>query len=208
MTQGIKSLFGIGRFQKGIIVISFFMLVGVQLYACYMGLFAGVEDVYWENGLLENVQVVTLFAALLMFARYLKDLPRYNFIINLVMTLLCFTFLLRELQVEDFDIPTIFIVLFSGLGKWIFLTALWVVLGLYALRYFSVYWKNFQIFARTGFSILIISGGVFLLLGDVFEKHIFPTVHFRFYEESLELVGFYLLFVAGLISGQQMRLED
>ena len=97
----------------------------LNLTLVYFLIFYGNQGLYGENGLLENIQAILLALGTFLFLAP----PQYNAYSSLryALALLCFSFLLRELDVEQMDIPVILQALGSGRGKRVLLLLLWGV---------------------------------------------------------------------------------
>ncbi|OQX58548.1 MAG: hypothetical protein B5M52_05265 [Helicobacteraceae bacterium 4484_230] len=151
-----------------------------------------------ENGVLENLQVLILFISMLIFliaSIYSKKRDRAVLFSG---ALLCLTFLLREVDVEDLDVWQIFIFLGSGAGRNVFLSVLWLMM-------FVVVWKDFSyyraLFVRLLFAMpggLFVTGGILLLAGSLFDNNVFDVKFYRLYEELLEMNGYYFILLSSI----------
>jgi hypothetical protein len=153
--------------------------------------------IYAENGLLENIQACILaitFVVYLVNSAVEKNCCR---LILLSCSLLCYAFLLRELDVEKFDIPYALQMVGSGVGRNTTIAIAFLALFFYAARYFSFYKVEVVNFLRTRPGSLLIMAGVFLILGSVFED-IYAITHHVFIEESLELFAYVLIMLSSL----------
>jgi hypothetical protein len=153
--------------------------------------------IYAENGLLENIQAGILaitFVVYLVNSAVEKNSCR---LILLSCSLLCYAFLLRELDVEKFDIPSVLQMLGSGIGRNLTIAIAFFALFFYAARYFSFYKAEVVNFLRTRPGSLLIMAGVFLVIGSVFED-IYAITHHVFIEESLELFAYGLIMLSSL----------
>ncbi|MDP7404141.1 MAG: hypothetical protein QF782_01745, partial [Porticoccaceae bacterium] len=77
-----------------------------------------------ENNLLENTQVLVLLLSLMLSIRTAINRVRKDKIISIFFSFLSFGFILREIDLEDFDLPTWIIVLGSGSGRTILLVTI------------------------------------------------------------------------------------
>ncbi len=153
--------------------------------------------IYAENGLLENIQACILaitFVVYLVNSAVEKNCCR---LFLLSCSLLCYAFLLRELDVEKFDIPYALQMVGSGVGRNTTIAIAFLALFFYAARYFSFYKVEVVNFLRTRPGSLLIMAGVFLILGSVFED-IYAITHHVFIEESLELFAYVLIMLSSL----------
>ena len=163
----------------------------------YVATIAGKPFIVYENELAENFQGLMLFASMMIFAVYLFRCDQSLQAIVSCGFLFFLTFLLRELDVESFKIPTLFIQLGSGHGRNIILLSLWLI----ALAYFFEHARqNIHIVRQLFLSRpgkLYVIGGLMALLGeilDVLGGHGIPL-----YEELTEIIAYYFM-LAGAIS--------
>jgi len=163
----------------------------------YVATVAGKPFIVYENELAENFQGLMLFASMMVFAVYLFRCDQFLRAIISCGFLFFLTFLLRELDVESFKIPTLFIHLGSGHGRNIILLSLWLI----ALAYFFENARqNIRIVRKLFLSQsgkLYVIGGLMALSGeilDAFGGHGIPL-----YEELTEIIAYYFM-LAGAIS--------
>lgn len=162
----------------------------------YVATIAGKSFIAYENELIENFQALMLFISMLVFAIYLFRCDQSLQVITFCGFLFFLTFLLREVDVESFKIPGIFIQIGSGHGRNIILLSLWLI----ALTYlFANTGQNMRIVRQLFHSragTLYVIGSLMLLLGeilDVIGGHSIPL-----YEELTEVIGYYFMLVAAL----------
>jgi len=174
------------------VFIAYLLVMGFN----YVATIAGKSFIAYENELIENFQALMLFISMLVFAIYLFRCDQSLQVVTYCGFLLFLTFLLREVDVESFKIPGIFIQIGSGHGRNIILLSLWLI----ALAFF---------FERAGQNILIVRqlfhsrpgkwyviGVLMLLLGeilDVIGGHSIPL-----YEELTEVIGYYFMLVGAI----------
>lgn len=171
-----------------------FLIIAVVIWSFCSVMLFNDPSVYGENNLLENTQVLTLLLTLILFTLPILDRFRNDRLLSIFFSFLALGFILRELDVEKFDLPSIMITLGSGEGRNIIL-AIGVLSTLaYALFKFRYYLDLAICFirGRTGFATL--AAGLFLVIGDIFEN--FQIQHHILYEESFELVGYSVLLMA------------
>lgn len=208
--QGFPSLKGCHK--KGVSVKSFLDIaraitmvafVGVLLVSSY-GVFAlGRSDLYSENGQLESIQAAVLAMACVIFLLPVVFEQRSDKLILLFFAWLCYAFVLRELNVEDFErIPES--IRFFGFGKGRNMTlaaALILILAVAALN-LSSHVKQAIGFLKSKPGALVLTAGALLFLAEFFEKGTsFP--HHVYLEEIIELLAYVLLLLAA-ISVQSM----
>lgn len=163
-----------------------------------------------ENRLLELGQVIFLAgAALVCFIRMTagemtKRLFPFGFLF-----LFFLTFLLREVDVEDFPLPDIVVLLGSGPGRDILLAAAWIVYLFLLVRRpvrLPEIWYGF-LTSRLG---IYFTAGIFCYLAAMpFDKNMLDLSQsaLLFGEEGLELTGTFLLFLATFWKGKRKTLH-
>ena len=170
------------------------LIVGVIFWSLFSGVWLEKSSVFKENGLLENTQAFTLTITLLFFLAPMFNRFRSDRLLAVFFSFLTLGFILRELDIETFDLPNILILLGSGQGRNLLLAVgILSTLGcaLFKFRYYLDLSICF-VRSRTGFAAL--SAGIFCLVGDFFEN--VQISHNVLYEESFELMGYSLLLLA------------
>ena len=137
---------------------------------------------------------MTLALALVFFLVPVFDSVRNDRLIAVFLSLLSLGFILRELDVEQFDLPNLLILLGSGKGRNLLLGTGLLLTLVTALFKFRYYLSLSRCFFRHGAGIATLFAGLFLVVGDIFEKIDIP--YHVLYEESLELVGYAILLLA------------
>ncbi len=171
-----------------------------DLLISYFVIVRDMSQLYQENGLLENIQVILLLLTMsFLFLQFYFRVNSHRFF-SLAGLFLCLVFILRELDVEKLDVPQIIIVLGSGSGRNVLLVVLGLVLFVYAVRHIDAIRKLAQEYVYTISSLTVLMGFLFLISGGIFDKAIIVKEHNQFFEEILELTGYYLLF-AGAVMG-------
>ena len=170
------------------------LIVSVIFWSLFSGVWLENSSVFKENGLLENTQAFTLTITLLFFLAPMFNRFRSDRLLAVFFSFLTLGFILRELDIETFDLPNILILLGSGQGRNLLLAVgILSTIG-FALFKFRYYLDLSICFlkSRTGFAA--IGAGIFLVVGDIFENVQIPFS--VLYEESLELMGYSLLLLA------------
>ncbi|MDG0970474.1 MAG: hypothetical protein P8O06_11605 [Porticoccaceae bacterium] len=173
---------------------SYILIIIVLLWACVSVMVLGDVSVYDENNLLENIQALTLGLSLLLFLMPLADRSRNDRLIAAFFSVLVVGFILRELDVEKFDLPSIIVFVGSGKGRNAMLAIGFFVLLSVAVFNFRYYFSLAKCFIRSRVGITAIIAGIFLIVGDMFEKIDIP--HHVLIEESFELIGYTILLAA------------
>jgi hypothetical protein len=156
-----------------------------------------------ENGPLENLQVVLLFLSSIAFLLPMKRADRSCRSILLGGAMLCFSFILRELDVEDLAVPQWVIAVGSGTGRDILLGTGWAVVGVLAIKSFSFLKERFKLifFSRT--TMLLVISGLILYSGSFFDHKDNKTPADQLAEEIIEVIG-YGIFLLGAILSRSM----
>lgn len=163
--------------------------LGLFLWSAYRVFIYDQAEIYAEHGLLENMQAIILAVAMLAFLGPAVFENRSDKLILLFCALLCYSFVLRELDVKRLDIHEMLIFIGSGVGRKVTLAAAFIAIAAYASFRFT-YYKNAAVrFLRSWPGILLMMGGGFLLIGEFFEKNQL-IIHHAFFEEISELFGY------------------
>lgn len=177
--------------------------LGFSALACYLLFVENNTNVYAENGILETTQAVLLALACVLFLATALWEKGEGRLVVLFCSLLCYGFVLREVDVETFDIPDLLILLGSGTGRNLSLAFGLILLCLGAL--FAGLREQFRqglAFARSRSGLLLLTGCGFLLLGDVFEKELLGSIaHHVFFEEMSELLGDVMILLSAVHAG-------
>lgn len=175
-------------------LISVFMIVSIILF------YPDIDTD--ENGLVEWLQ--SAFIALSFFTFLLGIYLNQGIkerLISSGFSLLSLSFLLRELDVEKFDLPIFLITLGSGSGRNIFLGLLWIILFGLIYKYREHFTKEAVAkFLFSGTGQLLMFAALMLILGAMMDKNVLKLDHLttRFYEELLELLGYIYYFGASV----------
>ena len=176
------------------------IIICFDIFTGYLVIGRNMRFLHEENGLLENMQVVLLSLTILVFAMQLWMKKRSHPVFPLAGAYLCAVFVLRELDVEELDVPNFLIQLGSGIGRNIILVVLGGLLAGYALKKQKIIRTFLPAFFFETSSLTIFVGLLFLVSGWPFDKGIIHTEYYQFYEEIFELTGYYLMF-AGAVLG-------
>mgnify|MGYP000061139748 FL=1 len=182
--------------MKIFIVLTIF--IGIFCWFGYSVYLLDQTSIYAENGPLENIQVFTLISSCLVFLLPVLHQKREDKLVLLFFSFLCFSFILREIDVEHFDIPIFFKTIGSGIGRNIMLATGFIGMATYALLNIAYYKILTRVYLLSIEGILIIMAGILLYIGDYFE-HYKLIQHHVFLEEIFELSGYVLILLAALI---------
>jgi hypothetical protein len=176
-----------------------FVLINTSLWGvCY--------QLHWvtvvENGGMENAQAMAIFLSLILFAlsAIRQQFSERVFFSGLI--LLCFSFLLRELDMEDLGLTPMVTWLTSGVGRNLVVSLLWFFYLLFIFIYPSGLGRVFRVWAKSLEGRTMILAGIFLVLARPFDKELFPMLSStaRFVEELLELNGYMLIWISSFSS--------
>lgn len=179
-----------------------------DILVSYLVIGQGMTALHNENGLLENIQVVLLALSIAVFGLQLYLKKNSHCVFALAGSFLCLVFILRELDVEKLDVPQVIILLGSGLGRNVLMAGLGISLFVYAVIKFRSILKFLPQFFFETSSLTILVGLLFLVSGGVFDKGAVDLTYYQFFEEVLEVTGYYLMFtgaVLGLFSSSSVE---
>lgn len=179
--------------------------LGFLLWASYAVFWGGATRIYAENALIETIQACVLAIACLVYLVTAVLEKRSDKPILLACCLLCYLFVLRELDVEKFDLPQAVIFVGSGIGRNASVALGFVAIFIYAVfNDFSFYLAKALEFARSRPGVLLMTGGLCLLFGQFFEKN--DTIrHHVFFEEIVELSGYVFILLSSIATNSLLR---
>ena len=180
----------------GIVVVLFWSMISCFVFNDY--------SIAQENGLIENSQIFILLIALLLSLKTSLHRFRKDKIISVVFAFFSLGFILREIDLEDFNLPFWLIAAGSGNGRTLLLVTLFLIILLYAISKFRFYSDLGGVFLKSKIGISLLFSGIFLVLGSFFEDiDIRANVVI---EECLELIAYGLFFRAiAVISRKEIR---
>ncbi len=156
---------------------------------------SGQHGVHAENGLFENIQAVYLISAALLYAASSLGNRLTERVELAGLALLCFSFSLREIDIELIGLPQFIEQFLTGDGRTATLLVLWSCYFAFLLRQpveLSVLIKRqFD----TGLSRYLLMSAGLLLTGALFDRGLITPYHPRLFEELLEVNAYLLLFI-------------
>jgi len=164
-----------------------------------------------EEGILEIMQAFFIAVSMVIYAFCaFFDRAIGTRLTSLTLSLLSLSFLLRELDVGKYDIPSIFILLGSGIGKNVLTGLLWIFLFIVLFKLRKKFWQSNNGFLSSKQGQLLMISALMLLLGALMDKNIFSleTDTTRFYEELLELLGYVYLFTVSIFRLKNLGLIE
>lgn len=181
--------------------VSSYVLIGalcvLALWSAHDVLIVGDAAIYAEGGFLEILQAVLLGIGCLVFLAPVVSRQEPGKLIFLFCSLLCYSFVVRELDVELLNVPEIVKFIGSGIGRNVSLALAFGAMLIYAVAHFSYYKKTGLQFLKSRAGILLMLGGVLLQVGDLFEKN-YALQHHVYFEEFSELTGYVLILLSAL----------
>ncbi|MGZ8188892.1 MAG: hypothetical protein ACXWTN_09050 [Methylosarcina sp.] len=147
---------------------------------------------------MENLQGILLFIAGLTYSQAVLYVQKSHRLLPLGGALLCLSFLLRELDVEKFDLPGWIILLGSGYGRNILLISLCLLVVVLLIKNHKHYLPAVLNLLSRKTGIFAILGGFLLVLGSLFDDELFDVKLYQFYEELTEMNGYYFILLSAL----------
>ncbi len=166
-------------------------------WASYAVIFYDAK-IYEENDIIENTQAALLiFSCIFYLFNSLEDKSSKRYI-SLSLSLLCYIFLLREVNVKRLDVPEILKFFGSGWGRNIsYLVGITYILFAIYKRGFLNFKNTLIVFLKSPQSKLLFYAGGLLILGDIFEKNSHLSFH-MFFEEISEFFGYVLILISAI----------
>lgn len=152
-----------------------------------------------ENALLENLQAFLLVFATILYLRL--TLPAHkskeSILGNMGLSLLCFSFLLREVDIEQLPRMETVGFLFHGVGRTVLILTLWCVLLKKVYDHGEVKRLVSELLASDYLHCLKISF-LLLMVGVIFDREVWLIEHGRLYEELAETNAYLLLIIPAI----------
>lgn len=149
-----------------------------------------------EGGIVENITAFSvLFSGTLLFFDSLNKCGIERRITQIFSTT-CLVIFLREVDVEDLDLPHLLIFAGSGIGRnIIFCSIYFILLSIISLKFRSIISvKFFTSIIKSPISIMVLAGCALFMMGAIFEEF-----HNELGEEIMEMNGGMLIMLAALI---------
>ena len=159
----------------------------------------GHHHLHDENGLLENFQAFLLFLATILYFRLamLDDQSKESKLANMGLSLLCFSFFSREVDIEQLPFMETAGFLFHGIGRTILLVILWS--GFFKNVYDHSEIKLLALELLTSKYMLFLTICFLLLVvGTTFDKEFWDIEHGRLYEELAETNAYLILIIPAI----------
>lgn len=188
----------------------FSTLNSITLWTCTVFIYLGIwivlalnkVQISHEHGPMENAQAWCLVLGCFLFGilAWRSQSADYRILFG-SLALFYASFVLREVEVEDLNIPEFFILLGSGDGKKYLLISCWLTAFGFFLGNFGSTWSAFKQWLKTPAGLTISIGGAFYLFGMPFDKKMFglPYEENVLFEEMLESIAtLWMLISAGM----------
>ncbi len=159
------------------------------------------SDVAAENGILENLEVLFLFLAMLFFLYASRHVSLKT--IGWFSAVVCFSFILREVDVEDLSLPQWLIVIGSGKGR----NALIVALSLFTLwqLFKQINYRMIVPLLATRFAFYMYWVFLCLVLSWLFDKGVVKSDSSNIFEELSEVNAYALILFSAVIYRNEFR---
>jgi len=185
------------------------MVVFIAISILYFPLIYSVyalnkSSIYAENGVLENIQVAILILSFFVFLMPVFRKNTEGKLIFIFFSLLCVSFFLREVDVEDFDISGVLIFIGSGIGRNLILLIGFTAIAVYGALDISYYRNLVGLLFVSRVTLLMIIAGTLLVASGYFEERE-SILHHEFLEEMFELSG-YIAFLLSALALSKNRL--
>ncbi len=176
-------------------IITIVIFLGLLFWSSYSVYVLNNTSIYVENGFLENIQVFTISIACFVLFLPVVYQNRTDKLILLFLSFLCLSFALREVDVEDLNIPSVLKFIGSGTGRNALIAAGFITMFSYLIFNIKHYKNLLSSFLASKEGALIITAGILLCIGEGFEN-MSSVPHHVLFEELSELSG-YVLFLLG-----------
>ena len=183
------------------------IFLGLLYYVGYSVYVLNQTSIYAENRLLENAQVFTLALAGFVFFRPIAYQKRTDKLLLLFFAFLCLSFILREVDVEDLNIPIILIYIGSGIGRNVLVVAGFISIlfcAIYNITHYKTVLRDFLLSIE---GVLIIIAGILLFVGEYFEDA-HSLSHNVFLEEATELLSYVLILLVAFTYSKNPKSKE
>jgi len=168
-------------------LVSLAVITALNLLTVYFVIVFEYHHLHDENHLFENLQAILLGCGVLVSSLLLRSTTDLDGFVWAGLGLLCFSFLLRELDVEQLPLPALLQAASTGSGRTALLGSLWLAFGGAFLLRQRDKWQFIRRFAASPvFSCLSLA--LLLLVGSaLMDKELLPFAHPRLLEELFEI---------------------
>ena len=159
-----------------------------------------------EYNLLESAQVCLLLICLAFTLYVALDRAREDTIISIILSIALFGILLREIDLEDFNIPIWIIAIGSGSGRTLLLLIMLAPVLLFMIVQYNKYYGLVRNYFMSQVGLSLTLSVCLLFIGSLFEHEYLLSR--TLIEESFELIAYGLCFRAVLIMSQSEIKND
>lgn len=182
-------------------LISVGILAVLNIALIYLVVFQGASYLYKENSWIENLQVLFLSVACGIYFVSAINQEGRNKVLCLFFTLICFTFVFREVDFEDIEgLPDFLVFMLAGHGRAFFFT---LMLGLLVMigRDIKFYWQNKWLYLRSPVIVYLCMLAPFMLIFSfLFDKKIWMIDHRVMFEELSEMTAYGFILASSMYS--------
>jgi hypothetical protein len=164
----------------------------VNICLIYFFLTQQNDTFHSEDAALENAQVVFLMISTLGFL-FIAPFRHTEKPIHIAISLLCFSFILRELDLEDLNVSSFIKLAGSGQGRAFLLASLWTLLAFYGYRAIKNKTRYLKTFVSSQLFTVLLIAFLMLIVSAVLDKKLFNIGQSRFFEELAETNAYMLI---------------
>ena len=150
--------------------------------------------------MLESAQVCLLLLSLLITIYIALDRAREDTIISIVLSIALFGILLREIDIEDFNVPMWVVAIGSGTGRTLLLSIMLAPVLLFMIVKYQQYYDLVKKYFLSQVGLSLVLSFCLLLIGSMFEHEYLLSR--TLIEESFELIAYGLFLRAVFIMSQ------
>lgn len=174
----------------------------------YLAVVQHAEYIYRENSWIENMQVGFLFIAFLLFISASFRTARHHRNLCGFFASLSFIFMLREVDIEKFDVPQWQIFLFAEQGRAVFYAISFGLLFMELGKY-SYYLKNRHHFIASNlFRFMAMAAVLLIVFSTAFDQKLIKMNHRIFFEELSEITAYCFIVAAAFLAKKELDVID
>lgn len=183
------------------------LLFLVNIVLAYAVFFQGMVFLSDENGIMENVQVAFLALACGVFLWQSRFLQKQNKLLAIFLSLLAFAFIFREIDVEDFAVPSWIIFIFAEKGRALYLAPLlWLFTRL--VRQIPFFWEHKAYYLKSNtFIYMVLTAVIYGFISNLFDKKMLPVSDPYFFEEAVEIFATGYMLCAAVLMRRDFATE-
>lgn len=172
----------------------------------YFVIAKGFDDLYRENSWAENLQVVILAIAMVIFAITAYKQTGRERILASLFTMICFAFIFREIDFDKIDgMPSFLVYMLAEDGRGFFLA---IILGLLAnlSRDIKFYFQHFKTYITSPVVFYFCLLAPFMLIfSDLFDQKRWMVDHRVFFEELAEMTAYCFMLCSAIFSAESLH---